>query len=96
MISRDRVENTTFGLCAFCDLRDQAHLFSDLNGLSTAFGAEFVEEMAGVGLDCVLADKELFRDLAVAHALRHQLENFEFTFSNAEVLQALFIYREGL
>src|SRR5689334_8178067 len=50
-------------------LRDESHIFSDLNGLRAAFGAELVEEPARVGLDGVFADEEFVGDLAIAQAV---------------------------
>ena len=72
-------------------LRDQAHFFSDLHGLSTALGAQLVEEATGVRLDGVFTDKQFFRDLAVAHAVRDQLQNLEFAFCDAEVFYSRFV-----
>ena len=64
-------------------LRDEADLFADLYGLRAAFRAELVEETARVGLDCVFADEEFVRDLAVAETLGDELEDLEFAFGDA-------------
>jgi hypothetical protein len=82
-------ENTTFRL------RKQPYFFCDLNSLRTSFGAELVEQTARVGLNGVFADEEFFSDLAVGHALGNEFEDFQFALRDAEVLQSLFIYREG-
>ena len=72
-------------------LREQPHFFRDLHGLCAALGGELVEETARVGLDCVFADEEFFRDLSVRHSLGDQFEYFELAFGDAEVFQTRFI-----
>src|SRR6185369_15670478 len=65
-------------------LTDQADLFADLYGLRAAFGAELVEETAGVGLDRVFTDEEFFGNLSVAESLGDEFEDLEFAFGDAE------------
>src|SRR5689334_15165612 len=75
-------------------LRDEADLFADLHGLRAAFGAELVEEATRVGLDCVFADEELVRDLAVAETFGDERKDFEFAFGDAELSLLLFVEGE--
>ena len=47
-------------------LRNQSEVFSNLHGLCSPFGAEFIKQAAGVGFHRVLAYKKLGGDLAIA------------------------------
>ena len=76
-------------------LRDEPHFFSDLDCLGSTFGAELVKETARVSLDRVFADEEFVSDFAVGHSLGDELEDFQFAFGDAEILQSLFIERKG-
>jgi hypothetical protein len=78
-------ENHTF------ELRDESHSFCDLYGLSAPPRAEFVEETTRVGFDSVFADEEFVGDLAVAEALRDQLEDFQLARGDAEIFQSLLV-----
>jgi hypothetical protein len=59
-------------------LRNQAELFANLNCLRPAFGAQLVEQPAGVGLDGVFTYEQVLRDFAIAQALGDQLQYLEF------------------
>ena len=65
---------------------DQPGLFGALHGLCPAAGRELVEEPAGVRLHRVLADEQLFGDLAVAESGGDGLEDLEFPGGDAELL----------
>ena len=75
-------------------LRDQPHFLSELYGLSAASRAELVEQTTRMGLDGVFTHEEFVRDLAVAHALCDQFQDFEFATRDAEIFQALFVQAE--
>ena|SRR5215813_58446 len=49
-----------------------------------------------MGLDGVFADEEIFCDLAVAHALGHELEDVAFTAGEAEVFSLAIVGDEWL
>src|SRR5262245_13283720 len=70
---------------------NQSHLFRNLNGLCTTFGAEFIQQTARVRFNRVLADEELFRNLTVTHSLRNQLEDLELTFGNSQIANSFCI-----
>ena len=67
-------------------LGNQAEFFAELNGLGTAAGAKLIEDAAGVRLDGVFADEEFLGDIAVAHALGDQLEDFKFAWRDGELI----------
>src|ERR671927_782311 len=79
----DLSENHTF------ELRDESHFFCDLYGLSAPSRAELVEQATRMGLDGVFDNEEFVGDLAVAEALRNQLENFQLARGDAEIFQSL-------
>src|SRR5258708_4644366 len=77
-------------------LRNQSQLFSQLNGLSSAPGAQLIEQAAGMGLDGVLADKEFFGDLTIAQAVGNQLEDLQLAARNPELGQSLLVQSKEL
>src|SRR5947208_12510429 len=88
--------SATLCLCGQSSSRNQSQLFSQLHCLGSAPGAQLVEQAAGMGLDGVFADEEFFGDLAIAQAVRNELEDFEFAPSNAELGQSLLVQSEEL
>src|ERR1700761_1647563 len=77
------------------DSGQEAKLFAELDGLGAAAGAELIEDAAGVGLDGVFADEELSGDLAVAHALGDEFQDFKLAGCNAEGFSPGFVDGEG-
>ena len=75
-------------------LGDEPSLFAELDCLSAALGAELVEETAGMSLDGILADEQLFRDFAVAQAGSDQSQDFVLPRSDSQLGESLIVSRE--
>src|SRR5262245_5698886 len=74
--------------------RDQPGLLAQLNRLGAPAGSELVEHTAGMGLHSVFADKEPFRDFAVAEPRGDQPENLKLARSDGQLGLALLVDRE--
>src|SRR5690349_11737996 len=74
---------------------DQSGLLRDLNGLRATSGIELVEEPARVGLHGVLADEELFGDLAVAEPRGDESEDLMLARGDAQLFESGLVDDEG-
>jgi len=77
-------------------LAQQPEFLAEQDGLGSPLGPQFVEDAAGVGLDRIFADVELFGDLAVAEALGDQLKDLELAWGDAEIVAPFLVSREGI
>ena len=73
----------------------KGQFFAAQDGLGAAGGSQLVEGAGAVGLDGVFGDEELRGDLAVAHAVGDQGEDFELACGDAEGLLSGSIGSEG-
>src|SRR5437879_1594447 len=89
-------DSETLCICGQSSSRNQSQLFSQLHRLSSAPGAQLVEQAAGMGLDGVFADEEFFGDLAIAQAAGNQFEDFELAARNPELGQSRLVQSKEL
>jgi hypothetical protein len=80
---------------AYRTLRDQSHLFPNLNSLRSSLRAKLVKQPARVSLDSVLTDEEPVGNFAVAHSLGNQFQYFQFTFGYSKVTLSGFVHHEA-
>ena len=73
---------------------EQAEFLAELHRLRPSSSPEFVENTAGMGLNRVLAHKELLGDLSVAQALGYQPKDLKLAAGDMEILSLSLIQDE--